>query len=710
MNISDIIGKAPNEIIESLKQRGITKFTPPQAEAIRCGLFERKNIVISSPTASGKTLIAELACINTIIRTNKKAVYVAPMRALVMEKYNEFKEAYPYIKSVISIGDFDSSDPMLKNYDLLFVSTEKFDSLIRHKIEWLDDIRCIVFDEVHMLDDLSRGPTLEILMTKLKSNKNIQIIALSATIGNPEDIAEWLDAEVVKSDYRPIRLEKGIIYKNRFYTINKNNEEESIILKSSNDLPEHLILEDTLEKKKQIIIFYATKKNAEAGAQKAAFIVKDYINDEEKKELLGISKKILEASSTPTEQCIKLSNLVKNGVAFHHAGLLNNQRIIIEEAFKKNLIKTICATTTLGYGINFPAHTVLIRDLSRYNSVYNENLSVNEVLQLFGRAGRPKYDTEGRAAIIANTLDKKEELYKRYILADPEPIESNLGVLPILRTHILALIAEEFFNDVDSIITFLNSTFYGLQYGNNLRIKKITNEICKELINFKFVKMNEYEKLEATPLGRRISELYIDPLSAKWIIDSLNIIDNSPDIEEILYIITNTIEMRPYVREVEDAENIYMLYQKFNSNIYENYERVDYNYYDPLKVLSTTLMLKDWIEEVKEDKLIEKYHTTPGELHTKIMNADWIIYSTIELAKLIKKSTHALINTRIRLKYGVKEELLDLIRLEGIGRVRARILYNNNIRTVNDIKANEQLIYKLLGNEIGKKIISQIPK
>ncbi|MCL5433646.1 MAG: DEAD/DEAH box helicase [Candidatus Marsarchaeota archaeon] len=709
MDILYIIGKAPNEIIESLRNRNITEFTPPQAEAIEKGLLEMKKIVISAPTASGKTLIAELACINMIIRTGKKAVYVAPMRALVMEKYNEFKNSYPYIRSVVSIGDFDSSDPMLKNYDLLFVSTEKFDSLIRHKIEWLDEIGCIVFDEIHMLNDASRGPTLEILITKLKDNINTQIIALSATIGNPEELAKWLNAELVISDYRSVKLNKGIIYKNKFYMLNENNEEEATTLKSTAKLPEHIILEDTLKRRKQAILFYATKRNAESGAQKAIEIVKNYISNDDREKLKKISKKILEASSRPTEQCIKLANIVNDGVAFHHAGLLNEQKILVEDAFKKNLIKAICATTTLGYGINFPAHTVLIRDLSRYNSSYNENLSVNEVLQLFGRAGRPMYDSEGRAVIIANSVERKNELYKRYILAKPESIDSNLGVLPVLRTHILAFISEEFLNDVNSIINFLNNSFYGMRYGNNSRIKSIVSEVCKELINFNFVDIDNYEKLKATSIGKRVSELYIDPVSAKWIIDSLNIIDKNTTIDEILYLITNTLEMRPYVREVPEVESAYNLYQKFNSRIYEKYERIDYGYYDPLRVISTALMLKDWVEEEREDEIIAKYHTTPGELHTKIMNADWIIYSTIELAKLIKKNIHELINARIRLRYGVKEELLDLIRLEQIGRVRARLLYDNKIKKVSDIKNNKQLVYKLLGKEVSEKIFVQIP-
>ena len=208
MDVLSIKGKAPYEIIESILQRGISSFTPPQEESIKKGLLSSENIVVAAPTASGKTLIAEIACANSIIGKGKKAVYIAPMRALVYEKYNEFKAAYPYVKTAMSIGDLDSGDHGLQNYDMLFVSTEKFDSLLRHGISWLDRIGCLVFDEVHMLGESGRGPTLEVLMTKLKQTCGAQIIALSATIGNSDEIARWLKATLVQSDWRPVKLKK----------------------------------------------------------------------------------------------------------------------------------------------------------------------------------------------------------------------------------------------------------------------------------------------------------------------------------------------------------------------------------------------------------------------------------------------------------------------------------------------------------------------
>ena len=177
--------------------------------------------MIASPTASGKTLVAEIACVNSILSSGKRAIYIAPMRALASEKFTEFKETYPYISAAISIGDLDSNDPWLKEYSMLFFSTEKFDSLLRHGIDWVQSIGCIIFDEVHMLGDLSRGPTLELLITKLSTMCDAQMIALSATIGNAEEIAKWMKASLVRSDYRPVKLEKGVLHQSSVYYTQK---------------------------------------------------------------------------------------------------------------------------------------------------------------------------------------------------------------------------------------------------------------------------------------------------------------------------------------------------------------------------------------------------------------------------------------------------------------------------------------------------------
>ncbi len=204
----------PAEIMFLLEKRAITDLRPAQKKAINAGLFEGKSLLVCTPTASGKTLIAEMAALNTIIAGEGKCIYVVPLKALAAEKFKEFKKDYgDRIKIALSIGDLDSSDPYLLNYDFIICTAEKFDSLIRHSAPWLKYVRTTIIDEIHLMNDVSRGPTLEILITILKNmKKNMQIIALSATIGNPEELAEWLDAKLIEDNWRPVKLKKGVYY------------------------------------------------------------------------------------------------------------------------------------------------------------------------------------------------------------------------------------------------------------------------------------------------------------------------------------------------------------------------------------------------------------------------------------------------------------------------------------------------------------------
>lgn len=211
MELKSIKNKIPKELY-SILEKEIEVLRPAQVKAIKKGLLERKNLLVCTPTASGKTLIAELAALKSIIEGNGKAIYIVPLKALASEKYKDFKKKYDGVaKIALSIGDIDSSDSYLAEYDLIIVTAEKLDSLIRHHAPWLSLISTIIVDEIHLLNDPGRGPTLEILITILRQLlKKVQIIGLSATIGNPEELAEWLKAELILDNWRPVKLHKGV--------------------------------------------------------------------------------------------------------------------------------------------------------------------------------------------------------------------------------------------------------------------------------------------------------------------------------------------------------------------------------------------------------------------------------------------------------------------------------------------------------------------
>ncbi|MEM3381047.1 MAG: DEAD/DEAH box helicase, partial [Candidatus Bathyarchaeia archaeon] len=218
MKVSEI--EIPEQLKAILERAGYENLYPPQIEAIRAGALKGKNILLASPTASGKTLVAELCIIHNILKDRGKSLYLTPLRALANEKYEEFQKYNSLKKSngenitvAISTGDFDSADEWLGRYDIIVSTNEKVDSLLRHKATWMNEIRTIVADEIHLLTDQDRGPTLEITLTRLmKLNPEAQLLALSATVSNADDIARWIDGVAITTDWRPVPLREGVYY------------------------------------------------------------------------------------------------------------------------------------------------------------------------------------------------------------------------------------------------------------------------------------------------------------------------------------------------------------------------------------------------------------------------------------------------------------------------------------------------------------------
>lgn len=196
----------------------ITSLTPIQEKAVNAGLLNKQSQLISAPTASGKTLIATMAIANSLATNpNSKAIYLVPLKALANEKYKEYLALLKdtEYKVTIATGDIDSDSPYLSNYNLLILTTEKLDSLLRHRVSWINQVNTIIIDEIHLLNDPNRGPTLEIIITLLKTLIQPQLIGLSATIGNPEELANWLNATLVIDTWRPVPLKQGIYTKEK---------------------------------------------------------------------------------------------------------------------------------------------------------------------------------------------------------------------------------------------------------------------------------------------------------------------------------------------------------------------------------------------------------------------------------------------------------------------------------------------------------------
>lgn len=701
----------PVKVADILK-KDITELNPPQKDAIKKGLLEGKNLVIASPTASGKTLIAELAFLKHFLK-NKKSVYIVPLKALAMEKYHEFKEKYERLgmRIGISIGDLDASEPWLGSYDLIVLSNEKMDSLMRHDTKWIRDISLVIVDEVHLLNDPSRGPTLEIVLTRLREYAQ-QFIALSATIKNSDEIAKWLKADLVRSDYRPIKLDKAVSYPNENNYIIDFEDKDELVFDGAD---ESVLFYDTVRRNKQALVFVSTRRSAEAASEKINVL--EFISADDKKKLAELSQEIENVLSSPTKQCKRLAKVVRNGTAFHHAGLVAKQRKLIEDGFRQGTIKFITATPTLAFGMNLPAWRVIIRDSKRFDANYGSSyIPVLEIQQMMGRSGRPKYDTEGEAIIIAKTKGEAEDLKERYIHGEPEPIYSKLSVEYALRMHTLSLIASEVCNSYSSLRDFFSKTFFAYQYESADDVMKKVDKVLKQLEDFKFIKyidenlidgfvsafdLTNDKKIVATKIGKRVSELYVDPLSANTLIQNFK---QMTDMEYML-VLNDCVEMYPLLgaKKADD----------FLEDEITNYEIKDipdvwsYEYEEFLDRFKTSLMFDHWMNEFGEDKILEKFGIAPGELYNKTTNAEWLLFSAGELAILLNKKDVAnnFNKLRLRITYGVKEELLKLISIKGIGRARARLLYKNGLKTPKDVKAApSETLKKILGPKVAESI------
>jgi helicase len=493
--------------------------------------------------------------------------------------------------------------------------------------------------------------------------------------------------------------------------------------KKPNDSTMNLVI-DTISKGKQALVFVNSKQRAEKTAEDIAHALKI-----QSKELDDFSESLGNCLENPTKQCKRLALCAKKGIVFHHAGLLAKQRGLIEDNFITGLIKIICCTPTLALGVDLPAFRTIIKDVKRYSSHGYNWIPVMEYHQMAGRAGRPGKEKTGEAIIEASTEEEQEEVIEKYIRGLPESILSKLAVEPVLRTYILSLIATGFVMNKKQIFDFFSRTFWAHQYGDMKEIRKIIERMLSLLEENKFIEIKSKSKgdfvpaseldsenkdsIEASLLGKRIAELYIDPLSAVDMIDTLEAAKEKEHRDiTFLYMICRCLEMRPLARvKVSEFEKVQEKLVECEEYLIADTPEFGDDYDDHLSAFKTAMILQDWIDEKDEEFILEKYKIRPGELNMKLNNSDWLIYSAEEIAKIIKAKSllSVLSKLRVRIQYGAKEELLTLLKLKNIGRVRARKLCNAGFTDLGKLrKADINILAKTVGKSIAVDVKNQL--
>ena len=481
-------------------------FNRMQREALPALLDSDENVVASAPTASGKTALAELAICKTL-RAGGTALFVAPLRALTNEKEREWARFEELGHSVYVVtGERDLDPRRAERADVLVMTPEKLDSATRKhdspRYGFIEGVDCCVIDEVHLLDSEKRGSVLEVTIARLRRLCAPRIVALSATMPNIQDVAEWLDAPpactlAFGEEYRPVKLHAGV----ETYSHGENAFADKYRrLYRALDLAEPHIRDDG-----QALVFVASRQDTVMAAKKARDVVA------ERDVPMGARGDFDFHEDTQQLGNGTLRQSVLDGVAFHHAGLAKNDKDLVEAWFREGKISLLFSTSTLAWGVNLPARCVVIRDTKLHDPLEGEvDMSPIDVLQMLGRAGRPDYDDVGYGWVVCDGADA--DRYRK-LLREGTPLESRLA--EELDAHLVAEVALGTIAGIEDVMDWLETTFYYVraesapeQYGF-ADLRERVRGTLEELIARGFVRTDDRLDLEATPLGNLASSFYL---------------------------------------------------------------------------------------------------------------------------------------------------------------------------------------------------------
>ncbi|EGV61861.1 Sec63-domain-containing protein [Yamadazyma tenuis ATCC 10573] len=684
-----------------------------------------ENLLLCAPTGAGKTNVAMLTILRTIenfrtesgqIKLNDfKMVYIAPLKALVQEQMREFQRRltanYGVVVNQLS-GDSNLTKQQIVETQLLVVTPEKWDVITRKStdLSYTNLVRLIVIDEIHLLHD-ERGPVLESIVSRTlrqveETGNNVRLVGLSATLPNFEDVARFLRVDMEKglfffnATYRPCPLEQKFIGIKEKKAIKK--------LAAMNEAC-YEMLTDSILSNQQLIIFVHSRKET----FKTANWLKNKLEEEEKLDsFLGSSLGVKEILKSEADMMLNknLQEILPSGFGIHHAGLNKDERTVVEDLFAQGHIKCLISTATLAWGVNLPAHTVVIKGTETYSPEKGTwvQLSPQDIIQMLGRAGRPRYDKSGEGVIITS---QDEIQYYLAILNQQLPIESQL--MGKLADNINAEIVLGTISSLEDAVNWLSYTYLyirmlkspalyhvGAEYGNdeNLYYKRLDLAhsalmVLQEnnLVNYNPVSGN----VKATELGKIASHYYIN-------YRTMNMYNNhlKPWLTEIelLSIFASSGEFKFIPLRSEEKLEVSKLYEKVPIPIKENST-------DPLAKVN--VLLQAYISRLTLEGfalMADMIYVTQSAgrllraLHEICLRKNWASVSktTLDLCKMVEKRMW-LTNSALR-QFGssVSKEIVRATESSHVPFVNYFTLSPEALAEAVNLKGNSRRVHELL--------------
>jgi helicase len=653
-------------------------------------------LMLSFNTSAGKTVLAILFMDRELRSCGGQGVYCVPYKALADEIAAKLRRAYLGIWDVgISTGDYASSGPAeLGRHDILVATYDKLDSLLRKDPEGdlSSSFACVALDEFHLVGT-DRGPVIEDVVIKLKRG-DASLIALSATVGNRRELQEWLSREgrecfVAHSDFRPVELRRGVfVHCSDSYIHYEDGE--MVGVKRLDDNAYVNAAAHFLEGGESTIFFRQSRSNAKSTAERVA-------------EWRGIGKGEARTEFSSTGHGESLAELTASGCAYHHAGLSPGDRDAVESLYRSREIDFLACTTTLSTGINLPAAAGLV-EFMRYDPERRRMAPVpkNECLQCLGRIGRPQYDSEGVALLLLNGDGKSygwidstvAELMERYFEGGPDPIRSSYHDQAHLAASALGAVAGGYASTVDELRDYAGESLAARQSpsllysGLELVLDQLSGEPGRELLR------EEGGELEVTKTGKIVNSLYIHPATAALLLDALdNLPDETSDLALVFWAALTPNFRTFYLRRSKEKVWRGLLEGRLEDFGLEPGRIGE----EKLRALMTATVLVGseratcaWALESDVREIERRWLVQSGDLQSMVGgrgSAGWVLRAFEVLARSRGRGDLADRCRELegRLRYGVRRELLPLVRVRGVGRKRGRALYRAGFRSASDL-------------------------